>query len=514
MAGVVAGVVGDGARGARAADEPRVRDRGGRRSPAARCSCRSCPRSRAWPASTSSASTRPARSPRGSSSSTGSRCSTGRRRRRLTAALGALADDEERQRDPGRARRGVPGPDGWDARPARCRSRRRASGARRASTGTAPGCSARPRWCGLDAADDPVRRTADELAADGQPGAAARAAPTALAGEELPPGLDRGRARAVRGEDPARRGRHARVLPRPGRRAQGHLGRQPAHGRRGRRAGSGCPDADEPVDARELPEDLDALADVLEDHVGVRPGHAAPEARDRRRAAVARPRRRDDRRRRERRARAQGRRHRHRDGQRCARRRARSRSSCCSTAGSRRMPGVVAEGRRVIANIERVANLFVTKTVYAMLLAIAVGVARWPYPFLPRHLTIVSTLTIGIPAFFLALAPNTRRYVPGLRPPRAALRDPGRVRRGRRDVGVAYAIAHAAGREPRRGAHDGDARAAGRRPLGAERSSPGRSRRSGRCSCGAMVGAVRRGARAPVRARLLRAQHPADRRPR
>ncbi|MDQ1521256.1 MAG: cation-transporting P-type ATPase [Actinomycetota bacterium] len=77
------------------------------------------------------------------------------------------------------------------------------------------------------------------------------------------------------------------------------------------------------------------------------------------------------------------------------------------------MPGVVAEGRRVIANVERVANLFVTKTVYAMFLAIAVGVARWPYPFLPRHLTIVSSLTIGIPAFFLALAPNTRRYQPG-----------------------------------------------------------------------------------------------------
>ena len=77
------------------------------------------------------------------------------------------------------------------------------------------------------------------------------------------------------------------------------------------------------------------------------------------------------------------------------------------------MPSVVAEGRRVIANVERVANLFVTKTFYAMMLAIAIGVARWPYPFLPRHLTIVSSLTIGIPAFFLALAPNPRRYVPG-----------------------------------------------------------------------------------------------------
>jgi len=77
------------------------------------------------------------------------------------------------------------------------------------------------------------------------------------------------------------------------------------------------------------------------------------------------------------------------------------------------MPGVVAEGRRVIANIERVANLFVTKTVYAMLLALAVGVGQLPYPFLPRHLTLVGQLSIGIPAFFLSLAPNKRRYVPG-----------------------------------------------------------------------------------------------------
>jgi cation-transporting ATPase E len=73
------------------------------------------------------------------------------------------------------------------------------------------------------------------------------------------------------------------------------------------------------------------------------------------------------------------------------------------------LPGVVAEGRRVIANIERVANLFVTKTVYALLLALAVGVARLPFPFFPRHLTIISSLTIGIPAFFLALAPNAAR---------------------------------------------------------------------------------------------------------
>jgi len=77
------------------------------------------------------------------------------------------------------------------------------------------------------------------------------------------------------------------------------------------------------------------------------------------------------------------------------------------------MPGVVAEGRRVIANIERSANLFVTKTVYAVLIAIYVVAANWRFPWLPRHLTIVSTFTIGVPGFFLAIAPNTRRYVPG-----------------------------------------------------------------------------------------------------
>jgi len=83
------------------------------------------------------------------------------------------------------------------------------------------------------------------------------------------------------------------------------------------------------------------------------------------------------------------------------------------------MPGVVAEGRRVIANIERVANLFVTKTVYSALIAVFIvltgvfAVSTWEYPFLPRHLTLISDFTIGIPAFFLSLAPNKQRYVPG-----------------------------------------------------------------------------------------------------
>ncbi|MFE2426654.1 HAD-IC family P-type ATPase [Streptomyces sp. NPDC059373] len=76
------------------------------------------------------------------------------------------------------------------------------------------------------------------------------------------------------------------------------------------------------------------------------------------------------------------------------------------------LPSVVAEGRRVIGNITRVATLFLTKTVYSVLLAILVAVWQVPYPFLPRHLTLLSTLTIGVPAFFLALAPNKERAQP------------------------------------------------------------------------------------------------------
>jgi cation-transporting ATPase E len=77
------------------------------------------------------------------------------------------------------------------------------------------------------------------------------------------------------------------------------------------------------------------------------------------------------------------------------------------------LPSVVAEGRRVIGNIERVANIFLDKTVYSVLLAIVVVAAQVPYPFLPRHLTLISSLTIGIPSFFLALAPNHERARPG-----------------------------------------------------------------------------------------------------
>ena len=87
------------------------------------------------------------------------------------------------------------------------------------------------------------------------------------------------------------------------------------------------------------------------------------------------------------------------------------------------LPYVVAEGRRVIGNIERVSNLFLTKTVYSVLLAALVGIGGLTstlfgtdpllYPFQPIHVTIAAWFTIGIPAFILSLAPNHERAKPG-----------------------------------------------------------------------------------------------------
>ncbi len=87
------------------------------------------------------------------------------------------------------------------------------------------------------------------------------------------------------------------------------------------------------------------------------------------------------------------------------------------------LPYVVGEGRRVIGNIERVSNLFLTKTVYSVLLALLVGLVGLAsalfgtkpllYPFQPIHVTIAAWFTIGIPSFILSLAPNSERAHPG-----------------------------------------------------------------------------------------------------
>jgi cation-transporting ATPase E len=96
------------------------------------------------------------------------------------------------------------------------------------------------------------------------------------------------------------------------------------------------------------------------------------------------------------------------------------------------LPRVLAEGRRVINNIERVANLFITKATYAVLLTALVGLLGAPFPFLPKQLTLIGTFSIGVPGFFLALAPDTSLVRPGFLP---------RVLRYSLPAGVAAAIA-------------------------------------------------------------------------
>ncbi len=77
------------------------------------------------------------------------------------------------------------------------------------------------------------------------------------------------------------------------------------------------------------------------------------------------------------------------------------------------VPFAIREGRRVIANLERVAAFFLTKTVYAMVLAGAVALRTMPFPLLPRQLSLIGLLAIGVPAFALSFAPSAERARPG-----------------------------------------------------------------------------------------------------
>jgi cation-transporting ATPase E len=329
-------------------------------------------------------------------------------------ALGALADDENANATLQAIGYAFPPPEGWDRTlivPF--------SSARKWSAAEFGGHGAwvigAPEMVWADSPlDDPVRTRADELAASGSRVLLITRAQTPLTGDELPDRMQpvalvllEEKVRPDAAETLryfAEQGVELKVISGDNPRTVGAVAQR-----------VGLPRAGDPIDARELPEDEAALADVLESHtvfgrvsphqkqamvralqsrghvvamtgdgvndalalkladIGVAMGSGAPATR-----AVA--------------------------------------QLVLLDGRFATMPGVVAEGRRVIANIERVANLFVTKTVYAMLLALAVGIGRLPYPFLPRHLTLVGSLTIGIPAFFLSLAPNKRRYVPGFVP--------------------------------------------------------------------------------------------------
>ncbi len=76
------------------------------------------------------------------------------------------------------------------------------------------------------------------------------------------------------------------------------------------------------------------------------------------------------------------------------------------------VPAMVAEGRQILRNIQRVARLFVTKTVFTAVVGLAVAIPTATFPLLPRQFTIASTVTIGIPAFLLALAPSSGPWRP------------------------------------------------------------------------------------------------------
>jgi magnesium-transporting ATPase (P-type) len=74
------------------------------------------------------------------------------------------------------------------------------------------------------------------------------------------------------------------------------------------------------------------------------------------------------------------------------------------------VPHLVAEGRKVLRNLQRVAKLFVAKSAFAMFVVLSIGLTPQAYPLLPRHLTLAAALTIGIPAFFLALGPSEGHF--------------------------------------------------------------------------------------------------------
>lgn len=71
-----------------------------------------------------------------------------------------------------------------------------------------------------------------------------------------------------------------------------------------------------------------------------------------------------------------------------------------------RMPSVVAEGRRVVNNIERTAALYIVKNIFSMLLAVFSVILLLDYPLEPTQVSLISMFTIGIPSFILALEPN------------------------------------------------------------------------------------------------------------
>lgn len=77
------------------------------------------------------------------------------------------------------------------------------------------------------------------------------------------------------------------------------------------------------------------------------------------------------------------------------------------------LPGIVNEGRRVVNNIERVAAMYLIKTTYSFFLSLLSIILSYEYPFYPIQLSLISTICVGIPSFFLALEPNYNKVEKG-----------------------------------------------------------------------------------------------------
>ena len=306
----------DDPRGSRAADEPRVRGRGDDAARGGACWCRSCPRWKRWRASTSSCSTRPARSPKASCASTRSNRS-GTTTSSPTRS-GALAADEHRNATMQALCEAFPTPTGWTrdrigavlvGAQVECGIVRR--------QGTWVLGAPEMVWVGRPA-DDPVRHRYELIACARPPRVAARTQRRRRSWARCCRSRSRRprswcSTRQIRADAAdtiryfAEQGVTCKVVSGDSPRTVGAVA-----------ARVGIPGADRPVDGRELPEDVDALGDVLETTAVI--GRVTPHQKRAivQRVAAARSCRRDDRRRCERRARAEGRRHRDRDGKRRA----------------------------------------------------------------------------------------------------------------------------------------------------------------------------------------------------
>ena len=173
------------------------------------------------------------------------------------------------------------------------------------------------------------------------------------------------------------------------------------------------------------------------------------------------------------------------------------------------VPAMVAEGRKILRNVQRVAKLFVTKSAFAAFLVLSIGLTPTAYPLLPRQLTLAASLTIGIPGFFLALAPELRPLQRARLPARARpLRAAGRHRRRARRPLQLPVRAQRARPQARRRPNGRRHRARPRRPLPDPRARGRRTCARHRRLRALPPAADRLRARParPLRARLLRAR--------